>query len=173
MHVDTIESLFRNNRISFKEIINKIDKNIFNQKQSENKWSASEHFHHIYLVKKRITKMIRNIHEEIKNAGQIFITEMPVRESFGKITYDKMPDIPMPGTEPSNEFSKEQIYELMEDVYIEMDCYFNDCKKYNCSPVRAEHPFIGLMNYYEWLYFDGMHEKSHLDYIVSEYQKKE
>ncbi len=165
MKIDDIESLFSENRRKFKEIINRIDPNVFKRKHDEKSWSPSEECHHIYLVKKGIKEILSNLCHEIHLEKEVSITEIPVRNFFQKITYEKMPELPMPGTEPSNEFSKEQMLEMMTDVSIQIDGYFQDCKKFDCSSMKAAHPFIGSMNFYEWLFFDGIHEKCHLDHI--------
>ena len=171
MRIDTVEKLFAENKSNFKSIITQIDHREFNRKPDEDNWAAAEEFHHIYLVKRKVEEIAKRLNAEMKKAKEVSMTEIPVREGFRKITYERMPAIPLPGTEPSNAFSKEQLFEMVTDASMELEEYFQDGKRYDGSSVTAEHPFVGPMNYYEWFFMDGMHEKGHLEHMLKKHLK--
>ena len=169
MNIDIIEKLRSENRKTFNELLNLMDEDGFRKAPKEDAWPAAAQFHHIYLAKKRIAGLVKGFTQGLQNTGDTSVTEVPVREIFGEITYDQMPDLPAPGTEPDSDLSKVLLMTMMEAVCTEMDGYFEVCKTHDCSAMTAKHPFVGLLNCYEWFYFEGIHERSHLGHIRSEY----
>jgi hypothetical protein len=172
MLVNDINTLFIGNETRFKQIINQIEDSIFYVKINPVKWSASESFHHIYLTKILMFKLINMLSQNIDKCSKTPIKEFSTSETLlNRLKYENMPDTPYPGTEPSNEYSKDQLINMTSEYRVKMNEKFQNCKEYNCSSLKYVHPSFGPLDYYHWFLFEGNHEKNHLIHLEKTFIK--
>jgi hypothetical protein len=166
MLVNNINTLFIENETRFKHIINKIDESIFHLKKNPNNWSASESFHHIYLTKILMFKLINMLSQNIDKCSKTPIKEFSTSEALlNRLKYENMPSSPYTGTEPTNEFSKDQLLNMTSEYRVKMNEKYQNCLIYDCSSLKFVHPTFGFLDYYQWFLFECNHEKNHLIHL--------
>lgn len=153
-----------NERKSFRGDFNKIITLKLPADARDEAWTPIEVFYHVILANRNIQKILQRLISKSKNPEEDFeFPVWPVKKELIDFPIEKAFSIDaVPGTEPDKYILIENLWKMENSINEEFDSLLDYASKYNCESLDFSHPLLGKLNFYEWLYFETLHESYHL-----------
>jgi len=133
----------------------------FTKSPATGRWSISEIAEHLYLTQFNIARMMpivmsKKIGDELDEQANLQYEK--IRDSFLKPTGIKNPE----NVSPLNKYSLEEVLELLEKSEKKIESSVQKFSKSDLQKRGFDHPILGPLNIFNWLWVLALHEHSHL-----------
>lgn len=138
-------------------------------KPSPGEWSIGEILSHLQTVEKGLPKLYSMLLKKAEDAGlKPDSTAQSWLDSLDQFQLDIVQER-MPAPErvlPQTGLSKTELLDSLKQSRQAVIDAASQIGDYDLSEVKFPHPFLGEINFYQWILFVGKHEQRHLSQIA-------
>ncbi len=133
-------------------------------------WTPAQVLEHILLTEKSIIALLSRLKvkaksPEVRESGKPWPIRAELLTDFGPGAME----VPaFNGTEPAGSMSPDDLREFSKLNTAALQDLMDFADAHEVSDVSFPHPYVGRMNFYEWLVFSAVHERLHIDSLKAD-----